>query len=88
MTHMKGDRWGDRTRPAAFGPAPSIDVTPARERPLRAAPSPRGNEPRFVAGAILGWLPRLPTETAFSDPDNPWENATHESFNGKFYDES
>ena len=41
----------------------------------------------FVAGAILRWLLQAQIETALIEPGKPWQNATDESFNGKFRDE-
>ena len=40
-----------------------------------------------VAGAILRWLLQAQIETALIEPGKPWQNATDESFNGKFRDE-
>lgn len=45
------------------------------------------NGPEFVATAILRWLTDAGIETALIDPGKPWQNATDESFNGKFRDE-
>lgn len=45
------------------------------------------NGPEFVAAAILRWLSAAGIDTAFIDPGKPWQNATDESFNGKFRDE-
>jgi putative transposase len=45
------------------------------------------NGPEFVACAILRWLRDAQIETALIDPGKPWQNATDESFNGKFRDE-
>jgi len=45
------------------------------------------NGPEFVAAAILRWLEDAQIETALIDPGKPWQNATDESFNGKFRDE-
>ena len=45
------------------------------------------NGPEFVACAILRWLQHAQIETALIDPGKPWQNATDESFNGKFRDE-
>lgn len=45
------------------------------------------NGPEFVATAILRWLSTAQIETALIDPGKPWQNATDESFNGKFRDE-
>jgi putative transposase len=45
------------------------------------------NGPEFVAAAILRWLEASQIETALIDPGKPWQNATDESFNGKFRDE-
>ena len=45
------------------------------------------NGPEFVATAILRWLADAQIETAHIDPGKPWQNATDESFNGKFRDE-
>lgn len=45
------------------------------------------NGPEFVATAILRWLQDAQIETALIDPGKPWQNATDESFNGKFRDE-
>ena len=43
--------------------------------------------PEFVSHAILQWLTDARIETAIIDPGKPWQNATNESFNGKFRDE-
>jgi putative transposase len=40
-----------------------------------------------VARAILRRLQTAAIETAFSDPDKPWQNGADESFNGKFRDQ-
>lgn len=45
------------------------------------------NAPEFVARAVLQWLTDAAIETALIDPGKPWQNATDESFNGKFRDE-
>jgi putative transposase len=45
------------------------------------------NGPEFVAAAILRWVTAAGIDTAFIDPGKPWQNATDESFNGKFRDE-
>ena len=45
------------------------------------------NGPEFVATAILRWLGDASIDTALIDPGKPWQNATDESFNGKFRDE-
>lgn len=45
------------------------------------------NGPEFVATAILRWLTAAGIDTALIDPGKPWQNATDESFNGKFRDE-
>jgi putative transposase len=45
------------------------------------------NGPEFVAAAILRWLDEAGIDTALIDPGKPWQNATDESFNGKFRDE-
>jgi putative transposase len=45
------------------------------------------NGPEFVAAAILRWLQQAQIETALIDPGKPWQNATDESFNGRFRDE-
>jgi putative transposase len=45
------------------------------------------NGPEFVAAAILRWLQQAHIETALIDPGKPWQNATDESFNGRFRDE-
>ena len=45
------------------------------------------NGPEFVAAAILRWLGDAGIDTALIDPGKPWQNATDESFNGKFRDE-
>jgi putative transposase len=43
--------------------------------------------PEFVSRAILQWLLLAQIHTALIDPGKPWQNATNESFNGKFRDE-
>ena len=40
-----------------------------------------------MARAILRWLTEAQIETALIDPRKPWQNATDESFNGRFRDE-
>jgi putative transposase len=45
------------------------------------------NGPEFVSLAVLGWLSRSGIKSAFIAPGKPWQNATNESFNGKFRDE-
>jgi putative transposase len=45
------------------------------------------NGPEFVSRAVLRWLTDAKIETALIDPGKPWQNATGESFNGKFRDE-
>ena len=45
------------------------------------------NGPEFVAAAILRWLADAGIDTALIDPGKPWQNATDESFNGRFRDE-
>ena len=40
-----------------------------------------------MATAILRWLGDAGIDTALIDPGKPWQNATDESFNGKFRDE-
>lgn len=45
------------------------------------------NGPEFVSLAVLGWLNRSGVRSAFIAPGKPWQNATNESFNGKFRDE-
>ena len=45
------------------------------------------NGPEFVATAILRWLGDAGIDTALIDPGKAWQNATDESFNGKFRDE-
>lgn len=42
------------------------------------------NGPEFVATAVLRWLTDAQIGTAHIDPGKPWQNATDESFNGKF----
>ena len=64
------------TWPAAFGPGALSNA--ARDP----SPNPSDNGPEFVAGAILRWLLQAHRNRA-----EPWQNATDESFNGKFRDE-
>ncbi len=45
------------------------------------------NGPEFVAVAIPRWLADAGIDTALIDPGKPWQNATDESFNGRFRDE-
>ena len=40
-----------------------------------------------MATAILRWFGDAGIDTALIDPGKPWQNATDESFNGKFRDE-
>jgi putative transposase len=43
--------------------------------------------PEFVSRAVLRWLAQSNIDTACIDPGKPWQNGSHESFNGKFRDE-
>ena len=43
--------------------------------------------PEFVSRAILEWIAEAGIGTALIDPGKPWQNATDESFNGRFRDE-
>jgi putative transposase len=45
------------------------------------------NGPEFVSRAILEWIAQAGIGTALIDPGKPWQNATNESFNGRFRDE-
>jgi putative transposase len=45
------------------------------------------NGPEFVSRAVLKWLTQANIDTAHIDPGKPWQNASNESFNGKFRDE-
>ena len=45
------------------------------------------NGPEFASKALLTWMNKEGTETAFIDPGKPWQNGTNESFNGRFCDE-
>ena len=45
------------------------------------------NGPEFVSAAVLRWLGDEDIDTAFIAPGKPWQNATDESFNGRFRDE-
>lgn len=45
------------------------------------------NGPEFVSMAILKALDEQGVDTAFIAPGKPWQNATDESFNGRFRDE-
>jgi putative transposase len=45
------------------------------------------NGPEFVSAAVLRWLAEERIDTAFIAPGKPWQNATGESFNGRFRDE-
>ena len=45
------------------------------------------NGPEFVSRAILNWIAESGIATALMDPGKPWQNATNESFNGRFRDE-
>jgi putative transposase len=45
------------------------------------------NGPEFISAAILRWLAEEKIDTAFIAPGKPWQNATDESFNGRFRDE-
>jgi putative transposase len=45
------------------------------------------NGPEFISIAILRWLTEAQIHSALIDPGKPWQNATGESFNGKFRDE-
>lgn len=39
-------------------------------------------EPEFVAQVLQDWLKTLGVQTAYIEPDSPWENDFCESFNG------
>ena len=45
------------------------------------------NGPEFVSTSGSALADGAPIETAHIDPGKPWQNATDESFNGKFRDE-
>lgn len=45
------------------------------------------NGPEFVAAAVLRWVDDEGIETAHIAPGKPWQNASNESFNGRFRDE-
>jgi putative transposase len=45
------------------------------------------NGPEFISRAVLKWLSQSNIDTAHIDPGKPWQNASNESFNGKFRDE-
>ena len=81
-----------------FGPADDVDrsidadgVVDVLERLALTHGAPHyvrfDNGPEFVAAAILRWLTDAGIDTALIDPGKPWQNATDESFNGKFRDE-
>jgi len=43
-----------------------------------------GNGPEFVSRPVLQYLTTASIDTAYLAPGKPWQNASHESFNGKF----
>ena len=45
------------------------------------------NGSEFIANAIKKWLKEARIETAYIDPDKPWQNPFIESFNSRFRDE-
>ena len=55
--------------------------------PSQSRPHILDNGPEFVPTAILRWLGDAGIDTALIAPGKPWQNATDESFNGKFRDE-
>ena len=60
----------------------------ARERPRRAALSALGQRAGVRRGRDSALARgRAQIDTALIDPGKPWQNATDESFNGKFRDE-
>jgi transposase InsO family protein len=65
-------------------------VPKKRRRRRLAASRPRPHPPtgpNQVWAYVLGWLSRSGVKSAFIAPGKPWQNATNESFNGKFRDE-
>lgn len=49
------------------------------------------NGPKLISTVLMKWALEQQIATAFIaafiDPDKPWQKATNESFNGKFWDE-
>jgi putative transposase len=43
--------------------------------------------PEFIAIALRKWIADVGTQTAYIEPDSPWENGYCESFNSKLRDE-
>ena len=43
--------------------------------------------PEFVSTVLLGWASENGMTNMLIEPGKPWQNGTHESFNGKFRDE-
>ncbi len=44
------------------------------------------NGPEFISRALLRYAANEYLDMALIDPDNPWQNGSAESFNGKFPD--
>lgn len=45
------------------------------------------NGPEFVATTLRKWIADVGTQTAYIEPDSPWENGFCKSFNSKLRDE-
>ena len=45
------------------------------------------NGPEFVAEAVRHWIAAVGAQTAFIEPESPWENGYIESFNARLRDE-
>jgi Transposase and inactivated derivatives len=45
------------------------------------------NGPEFIAKNLSQWVQQQGLQMLLIEPGKPWQNGTHESFNGKFRDE-
>ena len=45
------------------------------------------NGPEFIAKSLSQWVQQQGLQMLLIEPGKPWQNGTHESFNGKFRDE-
>lgn len=45
------------------------------------------NGPEFAAKAVRNWIAAVGVQTAYIEPDSPWENSYCESFNARLRDE-
>ncbi len=56
--------------------------------PVRGTPAHirSDNGPEFIAEALRQWLKEMKVQTAYIEPESPWENGYVESFNARRID--